>query len=307
MDVSIFSRTIKELILENDRVGVPEVGHFVAEMMPASFSDRRTMINPPYRRMSFSKKDEVTAAEKDLFLNKLEELSGLPTAEVVEKYDNFIKGFISNLESEKVIDMPSLGRMHATSNNEYFFVADEDLDIYPDGIGLTPVSVKAPDPEFVPVAPPETEKESETEVEQEPLAESDIETQTEQELESKPQTESEPVEVAVIDPEAIEDNEFVGEPEAEKESEPEMEPVPEPDAEPASETLSDPKFGHEQDSSDLVFEPSKKRVGLWVIVTIIALVIVVALLIYYFKDSEWLSPILDKLLYTKEELRILGR
>lgn len=120
MNISLFSRTIKELILENDRVGVPEVGHFVAEMMPASFSDRRTMINPPYRRMSFSKKDEVTAAEKDLFLNKMEELSVLPSAEVVEKYYNFIKGFISNLESEKVIDMPSLGRMHATSRNEYF-------------------------------------------------------------------------------------------------------------------------------------------------------------------------------------------
>jgi hypothetical protein len=303
MNISLFSRTIKELILENDRVGVPEVGHFVAEMMPASFSDRRTMINPPYRRMSFSKKDEVTAAEKDLFLNKMEELSVLPSAEVVEKYYNFIKGFISNLESEKVIDMPSLGRMHATSRNEYFFVADEDLDIYPDGIGLTPVSVKAPDPEFVPVAPPETEKESDTETKQE----SDTETLTEQELKSEPQTESEPFEVAVIDPEMIEDNEFVEEPEAEKESEPETEPVPEPDAEPASETLSDPKFGHEQDSSDLVFEPSKKRVGLWVIVTIIALVIVVALLIFYFGDSEWLSPILDKLLYTKEELRILGR
>lgn len=303
MNISLFSRTIKELILENDRVGVPEVGHFVAEMMPASFSDRRTMINPPSRRMSFSKKDEVTAAEKDLFLNKMEELSGLPSAEVVEKYYNFIKGFISNLESEKVIDMPSLGRMHATSRNEYFFVADEDLDIYPDGIGLTPVSVKAPDPEFVPVAPPETEKESDTETKQE----SDTETLTEQELKSEPQTESEPFEVAVIDPEMIEDNEFVEEPEAEKESEPETEPVPEPDAEPASETLSDPKFGHEQDSSDLVFEPSKKRVGLWVIVTIIALVIVVALLIFYFGDSEWLSPILDKLLYTKEELRILGR
>lgn len=155
----------------------------------------------------------------------------------------------------------------------------------------------------MPVAPPETEKESDTETKQE----SDTETLTEQELKSEPQTESEPFEVAVIDPEMIEDNEFVEEPEAEKESEPETEPVPEPDAEPASETLSDPKFGHEQDSSDLVFEPSKKRVGLWVIVTIIALVIVVALLIFYFGDSEWLSPILDKLLYTKEELRILGR
>ncbi len=281
MDISLFSRTIKELILENDRVGVPRVGHFLAELMPATFSACRTMINPPYRRMSFSK-DGVTVAERDIFLHKMEEISGLPPAQVAEEYDMFIRGFISDLESEKSVDLPSLGRMYATSCNEYFFVADEDLDIYPDGIGLKPVSVKAPDPDFVPVAPPEPEPESTTEYE------------------------SDPVEVAVIDPETIEDNEFIEELEEEKESEPETEPVPEPDAEPASEPLSDPKPWNEQDS-DLVIETSKKRVGLWVIVTIIALVIVVALLLYYFRDSQWLSPILDKLLYTKEELRILGR
>ena len=323
MDISLFSRTIKELILENDRVGVPRVGHFLAELMPATFSACRTMINPPYRRMSFCK-DGVTVAERDIFLNKLEEVSGLPSAQVAEEYDMFIRGFISDLENEKSVDLPSLGRMHATSCNEYFFVADEDLDIYPDGIGFEPVSVKAPDPDFVPEAPPEPEPESTVESEpepepepeitsepapesiseqepesesiteqeprsepipeQEPVAESDTETKQEYDTETKaelepapePQTESEPVEVAVIDPEAIEDNKFVEEPEA--------------DAEP-----------------ELIYEPSKKHVGLWVVVAIIALVIVVALLLYFFRDSEWLSPLLDKLLYTKEELRILGR
>ena len=319
MDISLFSRTIKELILENDRVGVPRIGHFLAELMPATFSDCRTMINPPYRRMSF-RKDGVTVAERDIFLNKMEEVSGLPSAQVAEEYDMFIRAFISDLESEKSVDLPSLGRMHATSCNEYFFVADEDLDIYPDGIGFEPVSVKAPDPDFVPVAPtesestPESESEPAPEITSEPEPESiseqepESESITEQELESEPtpaeepaaefdtetkqesgtetqaelepapepQTESEPVEVAVIDPETIEDNEFIEEPEA--------------DAEP-----------------ELIYEPSKKRVGLRVVVAIIALVIVVALLIFYFGDSEWLSPILDKLLYTKEELRILGR
>ncbi len=80
MDVSFFSRTIKELILENDRVGVPRVGNFVAELMPATFSACRTMINPPYRLMSFSK-GGVTVAERHLFLNKMEELSSMPPLE----------------------------------------------------------------------------------------------------------------------------------------------------------------------------------------------------------------------------------
>ena len=292
MDISLFSRTIKELILENDRVGVPRLGHFVAEMMPASFSDRRTMINPPYRRMSFCKKDEVSVTERDLFLSKMEELSGLPLAEIADEYDIFIKGFISNLEIEKSVDVPSLGRMHATSKNEYFFVADEDLDIYPDGIGLEPVSVKAPDPDFVPVAPPEPVKE----------------------------TESEPVEVAVIDPETIEDNEAGVESEIEQESQPESEPVKVTVVDP--ETIEDNEAGVRPDNnrgtvreseSEYIQEPApeptvrRNNTCVWVTVIIVLLVIAVMLLIYIFKDSEWLSPILDKLLYTKEELRILGR
>lgn len=280
MDVSFFSRTIKELILENDRVGVPRVGNFVAELMPATFSACRTMINPPYRLMSFSK-GGVTVAERHLFLNKMEELSGMPPAQVAEEYDMFIKGFISNLESEKSVVLPSLGRMHATSTNEYFFVADEDLDIYPDGIGLEPVSIKAPDPDFVPVAPPEPLSEPELKVEQDKTAALDPEVTVESEVDADER------------------------PEAETKSEPEL--VAEPDAESVTEPLSDPKPWNEQDSSDLEIELSKKKVGLWVVVTIIALVMVGALLLYIFRDSEWLSPLLDKILYSKEELRILGR
>lgn len=322
MDVSFFSRTIKELILENDRVGVPRVGNFVAELMPATFSACRTMINPPYRLMSFSK-GGVTVAERHLFLNKMEELSGMPPAQVAEEYDMFIKGFISNLESEKSVVLPSLGRMHATSTNEYFFVADEDLDIYPDGIGLEPVSIKAPDPDFVPVAPPEPLPKPELEVEQDKTAALDpevtgesegevdehtgVETQAEQKPESESQTDSESIDTVLIDPETIEDNEFVGVAEAETKSEPEPELVAEPDAEPVAEPPSDPKPWNEKDSSDFEIEPSKKRVGLWVVVIIIALVMVGALLLYIFRDSEWLSPLLDKILYSKEELRILGR
>lgn len=281
MDVSLFSRTIKELILENDRVGVPDLGHFVAELMPASFSDRRTMINPPYRRMSFIK-DKVSTAERELFLNKLEEISDVPEDEIDGKYNIFVRKFISNLEEEKSADLPSLGRMHATSRNEYFFVADEGLDIYPDGIGLEPVSIKAPDPDFVPVAPPEPEAEQEQDQEQ---LESELEQIAKNEIEVDEQPETEPSEEPKQDP--VE----VAEVKSEAESEQDQEPV-------EVQVEGEP---------ELIADPPKKRVGLWITVAIIVLLIALALLLYFFKDSEWLSPLLDKLLYTKEELRILGR
>ena len=53
MDIDLLSKMVKELILVNDRVTLPGVGAFVAEMVPASFTDRGYTINPPYRRLVF--------------------------------------------------------------------------------------------------------------------------------------------------------------------------------------------------------------------------------------------------------------
>ena len=53
MDIDLLSRMISELIVDHDQVGLPGVGTFVAEMVPATFSDKGYTINPPYRRLSF--------------------------------------------------------------------------------------------------------------------------------------------------------------------------------------------------------------------------------------------------------------
>ena len=48
----------------------------------------------------------------------------------------------SILEERKTIVLPGLGRLRATRENTFFFVADEGLDIFPAGVGLEPVSLK---------------------------------------------------------------------------------------------------------------------------------------------------------------------
>ena len=53
MDIELLSRMVAELIVKNDSVGLPGMGSFVAEIVPASFSDRGYSITPPYRKLSF--------------------------------------------------------------------------------------------------------------------------------------------------------------------------------------------------------------------------------------------------------------
>ena len=45
MDISLFSKCVKDLIVENDRVDVPYLGSFTAEMLPATYSDHQTTIH----------------------------------------------------------------------------------------------------------------------------------------------------------------------------------------------------------------------------------------------------------------------
>ena len=41
-----------------------------------------------------------------------------------------------------MVVFPGLGRLRSTRQNNFFFITDEDLDIFPDGFGLPAVSLK---------------------------------------------------------------------------------------------------------------------------------------------------------------------
>ena len=138
MDVSLLSRIIKELILKNDRVGLPGMGTFVAEMIPASFSDKGYTINPPYRRLSFF----PAKLEEDLLVDFYAESNGIDRAAAKTYIEHYIKDLKAVLLDRKTVVLPELGRLRATKDNTFFFVPDEDLDIFPEGFSLAPVSLK---------------------------------------------------------------------------------------------------------------------------------------------------------------------
>lgn len=63
-----------------------------------------------------------------------------PTASRIIR--EFLEEMRHVLETKKSIVFPGLGKLRATKENYFFFVADEDLDIYPEGFGLEPISLK---------------------------------------------------------------------------------------------------------------------------------------------------------------------
>ncbi len=138
MDIDLLSKMIGELILDHDELSLPGLGTFVAEEVPATFSDRGYTVNPPYRKLSFYQRPESDHLLIDFYASS----NGVSFDDASLIIVRFLDEMKSILKEKKVVVLPGLGRLRATRENNFFFVPDADLDIYPDGFGLRPVSMK---------------------------------------------------------------------------------------------------------------------------------------------------------------------
>jgi nucleoid DNA-binding protein len=282
MDIDLLSKMVKELILDNDRVVLPGLGSFVAEIVPSTFSDKGYTINPPYRKLYFrAKPDEGT--ELVQFYAKTNNVD-FAVAERI------IKDFISELRpvihTKKIVVFPGLGRLRATKENNLFFVADEDLDIYPDGFALEPVSLKTHQETREEVAAVVTDLKS-------ILQKPEPEVIPEPEVVPAPEVAPEPEVVQEPAPVPVED-----EPVAEQVNvEPEVE---EPKVEEPETTVEEPAT-----EEPVVEAPVEKKRGL-LKALIVVLSIILVLLLVYAVVGRVAPDFVDSFLYTPEELKILN-
>ena len=341
MDIDLLSKMVKELILVNDRVTLPGVGAFVAEMVPASFTDRGYTINPPYRRLVFR---QGVSQEKDHLLADMYASANNIDREMAEKLlREFLKGMVEELRKRKMLVFTGLGRLRATRENNFFFICDENLDIFPEGMGLEAVSLKShskpKELDFSEVdavvnspaeSPAEPAAESPAEPSAEPAAESPAEPSAEPAAESAAESPAEsPAEPAAespaepsAEPAAESPAESPAEPSAEPaaespaepSAEPAAEPVAESPAEPAAESPAEPSaeprwwLGETEPEEEDEQHASIWKKGWFVAVfSICCLLLLAALAFALFLLLARTQPeLIDSLLYTEEELEILN-
>ena len=290
MDIDLLAKMVKEAILDHDTVTLPGVGCFVAELVPSTFSDKGYTINPPYRRLYFSPKQGGDTYLVDLYARDNEEVDADMATRILTE---FLAEMKEVLKVKKTVVFPGLGRLRATRENHFFFVADEDLDIYPEGLGLAPLSLKTH---------VETPEEVATAVAG--LAEL-IEEIPGQAGNDEEEQVPEPVEGPVEEPVVRQAHQ--------PEPESEQEPVPEPVEGPAKEPVEEPvvRQAHQTEpepepESEPQPEPESKKSHrkFWRVVLIV-LCVLVGLLLIFVLLSRLAPGLLDPLLYTREELQIL--
>ena len=285
MDIDLLSKMVKELILVNDRVTLPGVGAFVAEMVPASFTDRGYTINPPYRRLVFR---QGVSQEKDHLLADMYASANNIDREMAEKLlREFLKGMVEELRKRKMLVFTGLGRLRATRENNFFFICDENLDIFPEGMGLEAVSLKSH-------SKPKELDFSEVDA----VVNSPAESPTEPAAESPAEPSAEPA----------------AEPVAESPAEPSAEPAAESPAEPAAdspaESPAEPRWWLGETEPE---EEDEQHASIWkkgwfvAVFSICCLLLLAALAFALFLLLAKIQPeLIDSLLYTEEELEILN-
>ena len=316
MDIDLLSKMVKELILDDDKVVLPGLGCFVAEIVPAYFSDKGYTINPPYRKLYFRARPDEGDTLIDFYAR-----SNDVSYDVAER---IIKDFVSELKAvlhaKKVVVFPGLGRLRATKENNVFFISDEDLDIYPEGFGMEPISLK-------------THKETAAEVS---AAVADLKTMLETEpdveilVEPAPDPIPDPVPDSIpasdVTPEAVPESDSVPEAEADaepdtgsdqqsgqvteqqEESKPEPAPDPIPDSQPEPKPEPKPAPEQKQDTEVTPVPVVQKPAGIkWGRVLWILLAVLVLLVVAYMAVGRLCPEWIDQFLYSPEELEILNR
>ena len=301
MDIDLLSKMVKELILVNDRVTLPGVGAFVAEMVPASFTDRGYTINPPYRRLVFR---QGVSQEKDHLLADMYASANNIDREMAEKLlREFLKGMVEELRKRKMLVFTGLGRLRATRENNFFFICDENLDIFPEGMGLEAVSLKS---HSKPKELDFSEVDAVVNSPAEPSAESPAEPSAESPAEPSAESPAEPATESPAEPSAESSAELSSEPSAE----PVAESPAEPAAEPPAESPAEPRWwlGETEPEEEDEQHGSIWKKGWFVAVfSICCLLLLAALAFALFLLLARTQPeLIDSLLYTEEELEILN-
>ena len=277
MDIELLSRMVAELIVKNDSVGLPGMGSFVAEIVPASFSDRGYSITPPYRKLSFRGGYPTDSLLVDYYAKS----NGTDKEEARSTITDYVIQMKSVLKERKTIIFPGLGKLRATKDNTFFFVPDENLDIYPDGITLQPISLK-------------THSVSSEELARAVSSISELIAAQPKPAETTQLSDSQ--DTAEVDQPAAEQPASDPQPEVAVQPCPSEQPVP-----------SDQPAQAEQPAATTIDpEPDNGKSKRWWIWPLVVLGLVIVALAVFMILGRTAPDLIDPLLYTPEELRIIN-
>ena len=278
MNLSDLSNLLRQLLSENDEVSLPGMGHFVIVDIPSELINGGKAITPPSRKIVFESSDGDS--DKLLVLAYCRE-RGISENDAAKELSELLRQFKKELVDNAGAEIPGFGRITFGAGGSFVFEADDSFDVAADSYCLETLPLK--------IMNDQQPVEEEFVIDSMDIEMADPE-ENEQLDELKNVDDSEPEK---LQPETVEkEDAIVPENPEETENPTEQEKPAEIVEQPVRETLV------------AEAEKQKCRWILWV-AAFVGILIIVVILVFLFKEE--LMPLLEKLLYSKEELEILHK
>ena len=282
MDQILLSSLLQKLVIDNEKVCLPGMGSFVAEEIPSVFLDGGKSITPPGRRILFK---SSLMLNDGLLETEYAAAKELPLPQAREMLMEEIAGLRGELEEKEEAELPGFGVFRKREAGQYFFVTDRNFVAAPDSYGLETLTLK------IKTEPAATE-EGNRDIENIPKKD---ESGTVDRPSGEPYAEGEDI------------------PEQEDSGDTSVETSPADslsgegkNPEPENSLPNQEKVGGPVSKQAETAGKKRKKSRIWTTVLwIVGILVIAILLVYIFKDS--LRPLLEKILYSREELDILHR
>jgi len=125
------SHYIKELLLLNDCVIIPEFGGFVANYKPATIENNQFF--PPTKEIAFNNK---LISNDGLLINYISEAEGLDYFSAKQKLDSFVEETMLNLEKNRNVYFEGVGYLHYDSRENLQFEPQLKQNLLVESYGL---------------------------------------------------------------------------------------------------------------------------------------------------------------------------
>jgi cell division septation protein DedD len=152
VDVSLISALLRQLLYTHNRVSLPGVGAFMADLNSASLIKGGRAMLPPSKRITFSATETWNDGLLEEALAKDQEYTPEGARKQVAA---FSQKLVEQLTAGRRIEFPELGMMRMTDDREWRFTPFDTTNADPDSFGLLELEMPPVTPApVIPVTPP---------------------------------------------------------------------------------------------------------------------------------------------------------
>jgi cell division protein FtsN len=153
--MNIIEKYIKELLIENDQVIIPELGSFIKKSIPSEISHTQKKISPPSKKVVFTPQDDDP---QKLLIAYLQEKENMNADEAMKHIREYVENIMHQVKSGSSAEIDEIGTLQLEEGKLKFDSAARE-DAFNDAFGLGLIEIEIPEEESTPENKQEVKKE----------------------------------------------------------------------------------------------------------------------------------------------------